>query len=777
MPYIRSGGSLLLPLQIDGYTFERLPYVGSIDEKISAHLRDQLPDFVVDNYETFKSFVEAYYEWSEQYGNPRAEGVRIHTYSDIDKTLDDFLEYFRETYIENFPFTKANGINEKTLIKNIGDFYRSKGSVASFELLFRILYNTTINIDYPKNRILKLSDSTFDDRKYLRTECICSIDEAKNTEGTIVKQIDPRSKNITASALIDEVQILSQNGIDFFSFAIKDVSGEFNLLNKALFETTGISAAKYEAVIFPTLDKIIINDGGENYNYGDRVTFKNEYNDTLLIGSVDNIAPDGGIRGFNLIEFFGIYTTPDGITYSFDSTLGSGASLSVGSQTIVSDGPDSYFDDTGKLSSRSFIQDSFFYQNYSYIIRVNKTLEEFSAAVKKLAHPAGTIMFAEYVNETLFTDGYSITENIFSKFTPVIGHYLPHTMGMTIDPRGYTHETGAGSTFYDFYPTGYNGQDGRTFGDFIDTTLSNGTYGTPHLYPYNGITHNPRLIYKNDDTFVSFDSVETSRTLINGAIGSTGYIGATTDSDGEHVGLYGFFPVGSSRTNTSIYGITTHGGYTSPLETSLSGGFSGGQLIMVGDTDSSTADYWVVHRHPNTLGIQNIGVTGSRKVVKIPLTNVLDANIIFNPLIEDRSGYDAFAYEAVGFTLNAGATYVAGELVRQKRYREGEAIGRVINFEAGSQYHGPYGPTDIPIWNAGIDYLTVEVMNGEFTAGDDITRVAKPVIGDLSNASRFIEPSYNTNINIVDTIVYDTSWLDIPIQVMVNEVEYDLTES
>ena len=98
MPLKVFGGSLLLPPRIDGYTFDKLPYDPAVDERFSTQLKDQLPDFVLENYDTFVQFVEAYYEWSEQHGNPRAEGVRLGTYKDVDETLDSFVNIL-ETHI------------------------------------------------------------------------------------------------------------------------------------------------------------------------------------------------------------------------------------------------------------------------------------------------------------------------------------------------------------------------------------------------------------------------------------------------------------------------------------------------------------------------------------------------------------------------------------------------------------------------------------------------------------------------------------------------------
>jgi len=813
MPLKVFGGSLLLPLRIDGYTFDRLPYTPAVDERFSSQLLDQLPDFVLENYDTFLKFVEAYYEWSEQHGNPRAEGVRLNTYNDIDQTLDKFLEYFRNTFIKDFPYTLADGANEKTLIKNVGYMYRSKGSKASFDLLFRVLFNTTIDIDYPKDRILKLSASTFDDRQFIRIAPLFSIDEAKSIENSLIVQKTPRNKEIYATALIDRVDFVHEGGLDFFSLAVQDISGTFSTNNPVEVITSGTTSAAYTIPVLPTLASLEITAGGTGYELGDNVTVSDQYGNKLLNAEVNNIGPLGDIRGFEYKENFGVYRANENLLFSFETFSGTGASLSALGEVVLTDGPDTYKDDTGMISGRSFIQDSFFYQNYSYIIRVNKSLKVFADAVRKLVHPSGTLMFSEYINEVSMSGDAGMDKDATSTFRPIIGHYLPHTFGTTIDPRGFT----LGGVHSDFYPTGYNGQDGRTAGDFAGITLTSGASGTPHLFPELGHTHNPdRVLYNTtgQDLPLLFDQVETTRTIVKGALGGTGYIGVTTDSDGEHAGLYGSFPSGSSRGNTFVagaQGATHFGGYTSPSETSLSGGFSGGQIVQVVGTDSATADYWIVYRHPAHLGLSNLGVTGSRDIVRIPMRPVREDNTTKSNIHASRDGS---SYEESTDTLLNTIPYSIGELVGQEKYNEPKAIGRVLAFEPSVYHQG----NNTAFYNLGVDTLVIEVYNGRFTTGlsesdfnqdgnidgqdlavllgewgatggigdindDGIVDGAdlakflgdwagqpSPIVGESSGASRLVDISFNSEI--YTSITYDTSWMDIPISLMVNDIEY-----
>tara|TARA_Y100000114_G_scaffold71873_1_gene65828 strand:+ start:5525 stop:7990 length:2466 start_codon:yes stop_codon:yes gene_type:complete len=816
MPLKVFGGSLLLPLRIDGYTFDQLPYTPSVDERFSTQLKDQLPDFVVSNYDAFLSFVESYYEWSEQHGNPRAEGVRLNTYKDIDETLDGFLEYFRNTYIRDFPFTLADGVSEKNLIKNVGDMYRAKGSKASFDLLFRILYNTTIDVNYPKDRILKLSDSRFDDRQFIRIGPSISIEEAKTIENSLIVQRSGSKREIYATALIDKVDYVHEGGFDFFSLAVEDVSGEFNTENFAEIVTSGVTATSYKVSVLPTLESLQINAGGTGYELGDTVTVTDSGGQKLLKAQINNIGPLGQIRGFEYKNNFGVYRDGENTLFSFETFSGTGASLSAGPGAVLTDGPDTYLDDTGRLSGRSFIQDSFFYQNYSYIIRVDKSLRVFADAVRRLVHPSGTLMFAEFINEVSLSGDAGLTSDARSRFIPIIGHYLPHTFGTTIDPRGFT----LGAVHTDFYPTGYNGQDGRTAGDFVGLTLSSGASGTPHLFPELGHTHNPDKLLFGDASGLAtpisfpFDGAETTRTIVDGSLGGTGYIGVTTDTDGEHAGLFGAFPAGSNRTNAFIAGaagVTHFGGYTSPSETSLSGGFSGGQIIQVVGTDSATADFWIVYRHPAHLGLENLGTTGSREVVRIPVKPVAADEDQIQTINPSSDGY--YYQDSAGITLN-GTPYLIGEIVTQEKPNEPLAIGRVVQFNASAHHQG----LGTPFYNIGVDILEIEVLNGRFTKGlldGDINKDGKvnasdlslvlskfgltggiadvnqdgkvdgadlvtvlsgwnqtprPIVGESSGAARLVDDSFVSDT--YRSVVYDTSWMDIPISVMVNDIEY-----
>lgn len=60
--------------------------------------------------------------------------------------------------------TDNSQFDERLLIKNIQEIYKTKGTEASVRLLFRLLYDEEIFVDYPQRRILKVSDAKWNSK-------------------------------------------------------------------------------------------------------------------------------------------------------------------------------------------------------------------------------------------------------------------------------------------------------------------------------------------------------------------------------------------------------------------------------------------------------------------------------------------------------------------------------------------------------------------------------------------------------------------------------------
>jgi hypothetical protein len=143
-----------------------------IDNKTSLLVPYQLPEFVRDNpdYQNFTLFVRAYYEWMELANTANAlsttanssnQGVthasrNLLKFDDIDNTIDDFTDYFVNEFLPFFP--KDTSIDKQQAIKIARQLYRVKGTPASYEFLFRVLYNSDFSLFYTKDAVLRASD-------------------------------------------------------------------------------------------------------------------------------------------------------------------------------------------------------------------------------------------------------------------------------------------------------------------------------------------------------------------------------------------------------------------------------------------------------------------------------------------------------------------------------------------------------------------------------------------------------------------------------------------
>ena len=196
------------------------PIHPDLHERISVKIQGQLPRFVKEDHETFVSFMEAYYEYMEQLGKPYEIIGNITNYANVDKTVDEFLNYFKKQFGEDIPEAVFANANKPFVLKHLRDFYRTKGSEKSFQFLFRLLYKDEIRIDTPAANILRTSDGKFDSSYIIRTMDI-SNDYFK-LEGKRVKGLTSG-----ATAIIEVVIVEILGSFCVSTMFLSEVFGEF----------------------------------------------------------------------------------------------------------------------------------------------------------------------------------------------------------------------------------------------------------------------------------------------------------------------------------------------------------------------------------------------------------------------------------------------------------------------------------------------------------------------------------------------------------------------
>jgi len=214
----------------------------SSNNKVSLVAPSQLPAFVQDDYQTFIAFLEAYYEFLEQDGGVNWGLDKLNSAFDVDAAIDQFLDRFKDQYLNGWP---DDMLADKALvIKNIKQFYLSKGTEKSIKFLFRALFGEDITIFYPNRSILKVSDGKWVKEQALRiTGNILNIYTGDgNTASYIIS--DTVNSKANLHVFINETEITQNN----FTLSGRTVTLSQNVANNDTL-TIDIEGADYNRFV------------------------------------------------------------------------------------------------------------------------------------------------------------------------------------------------------------------------------------------------------------------------------------------------------------------------------------------------------------------------------------------------------------------------------------------------------------------------------------------------------------------------------------------------
>lgn len=200
----------------------------------------------------------------EQTGNALDASRGLPDTFDVDRTLDEFVEYFHREFMINIP---RNVMADKRLMtKHIREFYRSRGSQESYRFLFRVLFDEEIDFYYPGDDILRASDG-----RYVKETVIRARPVAGNPLNLDGKQITGATSG--ASARVQSIQQILASGLVLFQFQVERVIGTF-VEDELVSDGLGNSVRIFNAA-GSIQDALIIN-GGAFHVAGDSVTLAGE---------------------------------------------------------------------------------------------------------------------------------------------------------------------------------------------------------------------------------------------------------------------------------------------------------------------------------------------------------------------------------------------------------------------------------------------------------------------------------------------------------------------
>ena len=626
---------------------------------VSTHIDSQLPDFVRSDHPMFVSFMEAYYEFLEQSPNAVYGSAKLIDYMDVDDTLDSFISNFKEMYIKNFPTELAlnpstgEKIDEKTLIKNIKDFYGARGTEKSFNLLFKLFFDSTAEIYLPKENMFTVSGGNWAKDFIIKTTSKNKI-ELTDTIGLRFTQIDEATSKVLAYGRIDDVLQYDGEGLSLTvtEFKLSEIYNAGNFTSNGKVNISLEDNRVLEERILPIITGVTFSsdaDGsgicqGSGYQVGDVVTFADGGLGSGARGSVTDVDSDGGVVAIQVTDYGTNYTsiptvviTRRGIT----GGIGAGLTANVGAY-VQTEGQ--YLSDKGHISSIDKLQDGVYYQNYSYVVKSDLVLDTFKELVKKTIHPTGMNMFAQVQIRRELQSDLPFSARMAGRVVPLIGHYTPYTFATTTNlgfngthnlyQHGYNPtseldfhclgDTG-GLVVLTTAGTGFDGSEfvhgegvttsgGKTaevFNWSVIPSALTGPSGAAELLPGDvrefggtGLTGYLRLM-----NFESGTTFAVGETVFGGISGYTGAIDRVSTGNGTvlETGVVVHSSAGASA--FSLGGVSagqTGSGYDSPYYHSIAEG-----TIPL----ANRRDFWVIYNHPN----RRTEITGTASIGSIDI--------------------------------------------------------------------------------------------------------------------------------------------------------------
>jgi hypothetical protein len=418
--------------------------------KLSSVVSRQIPEFIREDYPTFVAFVEAYYKYLQD------QGVDLTAVKDIDQTLEQFVVEFKKELAHNLPAIQGD---ERFILTKIKDQYLAKGSEASYKLLFRMLFGKKVELSYPGTQMLRPSDgrwnqeiSVFAKVDFGQPQDIVGKLVDIQTATRLIRVLVDRKEDLVGE--VDRIVALGGNIYEFFLdkkfFGVLKPTDKIKY--KDTFQATILPATQTPKITQPgknfrvgqvfevksgsgtgALLKVTAVDANNGIKYAEFIKFgigytagfavsllaSNTVNSAqLLVASAsssrsgDNLAIGDRTLGFDEQGYvnLGDYITHTYVDGTYAGSIIREFSLSFRNAQTASDEPaiievalgalvkyPGYFtSNAGFLDDSIFIQDSKYYQAFSYVIRIDERLSSYKSAVKTMLHPAGMALFGEY---------------------------------------------------------------------------------------------------------------------------------------------------------------------------------------------------------------------------------------------------------------------------------------------------------------------------------------------------------------------------------------------
>ena len=280
-------------------------------KKTSIISDSRFPSFVRGNpeFDKLRRFVKSYFESIEEVGKANYELSYAQDNSDVDSVTSEFLDTFYSSLCPELP---VNIIADKRLLlKHSRELYQKKGTPDSFKLLFKILYNESINIKYPSENILRASDGKWNQSQSIHVT-FPNVDE-KVIYSLVGREFSVRNASgVTRNTIIQVRKIL---GTDIYEISVdKQKNTRFSIGDSFYIDDiTG--------TIVPSTQSLKILKQGRNFKVGQIIKLDvKDGSGTGSLAKITEVTSIGGIKNAKIIKFGSGYNADFNLTIFADTT-------------------------------------------------------------------------------------------------------------------------------------------------------------------------------------------------------------------------------------------------------------------------------------------------------------------------------------------------------------------------------------------------------------------------------------------------------------------------
>jgi len=181
-------------------------------------------------------------------------------YKDITKTVDKYVDFLKRELYYSLPVDIE--ANKRLVARKYRNFLQNKGNEESYKYLFRTVYNENIEIKYPSEEVLRVSDGKFE-----KTQIIRAVIENESTIFDYLNQTISGTTSGTIANVVD-IKLINVGSFRVAEMTLKLVSGVFSANERI--EIVGSETTNTE--IYGMITGFTINDAGSGYSAGNTIT-------------------------------------------------------------------------------------------------------------------------------------------------------------------------------------------------------------------------------------------------------------------------------------------------------------------------------------------------------------------------------------------------------------------------------------------------------------------------------------------------------------------------